>query len=228
MCIFIKKEQLYSLAINLQKNLEEIMMKTKELNVLLVSSSARESSSITRRFADEMLAELRSQHGQINIQYRDVSKGLPFVDEQWVNANFTPADQRTDEHKSTLALSDSLVEELKLADVVLIASPIYNFGIPASLKAWIDQISRVGLTFNFTSDGSIGVLQNKKAYIVMASGGTLIGSDVDFASGYLRHVMEFIGIDDVSLISAEKFDQNNEQATVDIRERILDLATTAA
>jgi len=202
-------------------------METKKLNVLIVTASARESSSVTRRFADEMLAELRSQHGKINVQHREVSSGLPFVDEKWVNANFTPADQRSDKHKATLALSDTLVEELKQADVVLIAAPIYNFGIPASLKAWVDLIARVGLTFNYTSNGPVGILQNKKAHIVVASGGTQIGSDIDFASGYLRHVMGFIGIDDVSIISAERFDHSNEQATADIRQQIVTLAKCA-
>ena len=203
-------------------------MNKKELNVFIVTASARESTSVTRRFADEMLSELGEQYEQLHIQRRDVSVGLPFVDENWIGANFTPSDQRSKDHQATLALSDLLVEELKQADIILIASPIYNFGIPASLKAWIDLIARVGLTFNYTSAGPVGKLQNKKAYIVMASGGTSIGSDIDFASGYLRHVMGFIGIDDVSLISAERFDQSNEQATADIRERISDLARQAA
>jgi len=203
-------------------------MQAKELNVLMVTSSARSSKSVTRRFATEMLTELKSQYRQLNVLYRDVSNGLPFVDEKWVNANFTSVNQRNDEHKSTLEHSDSLVEELKKSDLIVIASPIYNFGIPASLKAWVDQISRVGLTFNFTSEGPIGLLQNKKAYIVLASDGVQIGSQEDFASGYLRQVMSFIGIDDVSFISAERFNQDNEQATADIRQRIFELAQRAA
>ena len=203
------------------------IMKKQELNVLVVSSSARQSNSVTRRFADEMLDELRHQHEHVNVQQRDVSIGLPFVDEKWVNANFTPKEQRTDEHRAALLISNSLVDELKLADVVLIGAPIYNFGIPASLKAWIDQIARVGLTFNFTENGSVGTLQNKKAYIVMASGGTQIGSEIDFASSHLCHVLGFIGITDVSIISVQQFDEDNEQATASIRTRIADLAQHA-
>jgi len=211
-----------------KQNLEEKTMNTKELNVLVVNASARNSGSVTRRFAGEMITNLENQYEQVNIKHRDVSTGLPFVDEQWINANFTPAENRTDDHRATLALSDSLVQELHQADLIIIASPIYNFAIPASLKAWVDMIARVGLTFNYTSNGSVGKLNNKKAYIVMASGGTALGSDIDFASGYLRHVMGFIGIDDVSFISAERFDQDNEQATTDIRKRITNLVMQAA
>lgn len=203
-------------------------MKKQELNVLVVTSSARQSDSVSRRFADEMLDEIRNQHEHVKVQQRDVSSGLPFVDENWVNANFTPDEQRTDEHKAALLLSDSLVDEIKDADIILIAAPIYNFSIPASLKAWIDQIARVGLTLKYTSDGPVGLLENKKAYIVFASGGTQIGSDIDFASGYLRFILGFIGINDVSFISAERFDQNDEHATTNIRTQITELAQRAA
>lgn len=203
-------------------------MKKQELNVLVITSSARQSDSVSRRFADEMLDEIRNQHEHVKVQQRDVSSGLPFVDENWVNANFTPDEQRTDEHKAALLFSDSLVDEIKDADIILIAAPIYNFSIPASLKAWIDQIARVGLTLKYTSDGPVGLLENKKAYIVFASGGTQIGSDIDFASGYLRFILGFIGINDVSFISAERFDQNDEHATTNIRTQITELAQRAA
>ena len=201
-------------------------MEKKELNVLVVSSSARQSNSVTRRFTDEMLDELHQQYEQVNVLQRDVSVGLPYVDENWINACFSPEEQHADVNKAALSISNSLVDELKLADVVIIGVPIYNFGIPASLKAWIDQIARVGLTFNYTSDGPVGMLQNKKAYIVFASGpgGTQVGSEIDFASDYLHHVLGFIGISEVSIISAEQFDEDNEQAMAKIRTRITDLA----
>jgi len=202
-------------------------MENQVLNVLLVTASARQDDSVTRRFANEMLQALRKQHPQtkLNLVERNVSNGLPYVDATWVSANFTPAEQRSEVQKAVLAGSDSLVEELKQADVILMAAPIYNFSVPATLKSWIDQICRVGLTFNYTSNGPVGILQDKKAYLVFASGGTQLGSEIDFASGYLRHIMGFIGIDDVSFISAECFDESNETATQAIREKITELAT---
>jgi len=189
-------------------------------NILMVSSSARQQDSVTRRFANELLNSLQKQNNKSNIQERDVSVGIPYLDEQWVNANFTASEQRSHDDKDALAYSDNLVDELQAADSIIIAAPIYNFSVPASLKAWIDQILRVGLTFNYSSEGPVGLLENKKAYIIIASGGTEIGSDIDFASGYLRHVMNFIGINDISIISADRFNQDDEQNVQKINTQI--------
>ncbi|MGD8925817.1 MAG: NAD(P)H-dependent oxidoreductase [Thioalkalispiraceae bacterium] len=202
-------------------------------NILLVSASAQQEGSVTRRFAMEMVEELTAQHGPVKIVHRDVSTGLPVVDASWVEANYTPAEQRDAQQQGKLAQSDELVRELQEADILVIATPIYNFSVPASLKAWIDMICRVGLTFNYTSDGAIGLLGNglrgaKKAYIVMASGGTRIGSEIDFASGYLRHVLGFIGIDDVAFISAERFNHEDQDTIQGIQSRIAQLARQAA
>jgi len=198
------------------------------LNVLLITASAQQKGSVTRRFASEMIDELESQHGVINLKERDVSQGLPFVDEDWVAANFTPADTRSKKQQDKLSLSDELVEEIKQADVLVMAAPIYNFSVPASLKAWIDMVCRVGLTFNYTSEGPVGLLKGKKAYIVIASGGTRIGSEIDYASDYLRHVMGFMGIDDVELISAERFNHEDQGAINKIQSRIAQLVQQAA
>jgi len=103
-----------------------------------------------------------------------------------------------------------LVEELKAADTIVIGAPIYNFNIPAALKAWIDLIARARLTFKYGENGPVGLLKNKKAYIVMASGGVPIGSAMDFASGYLQHVLAFVGITDVTIIDASQFDLDKE------------------
>lgn len=203
-------------------------MDQNRLNVLLVSASARQQDSVTRRFANELISSLREQHSELNITERDVSKGIPFLDEHWVNANFTASEDRNDSHKETLTYSDTLVNELQYADALIISAPIYNFSVPASLKAWIDQITRVGLTFNYTPEGPEGKLKNKKAYIIMASGGTQLGSDIDFASGYLQHILGFIGIKDVFIISAERFNQDDEQGLLKINNQIKDVLKQVA
>lgn len=195
-------------------------MENHSIKTLLVNASARQQDSVTRRFANELINALQAQHGELLIQERDVSQGMPIIDEQWINANFTPGEQRTEEQKAALSHSDLLVNELKQSDVIIIAAPVYNFSIPASLKAWIDQIARVGLTFNYSAHGPVGKLTGKKAYIVMATGGTVLGSDIDFASGYLRHVLGFIGIDNVSIVAVERFNQNDEQGLQNIRAQI--------
>lgn len=196
--------------------------------VLVVSASARQQDSVTRRFADELISSLEDKHGKLQTQIRDTSKGIPFINEQWVNANFTASDERSTDQNSTLSYSDTLVAELQQADSIIISSPIYNFSVPASLKAWIDQIARAGLTFNYTENGPVGKLNNKKAYIVMASGGTELGSEIDFASKYLIHILGFIGIHDVSIISAERFNQNDEQLIRNINNRIKEVTKRAA
>lgn len=183
------------------------------LRVLKIDASSRYDGSVTRRLANDFVTELQKQHDAVVVQQRDVvSDALAFIDADWVNANFTPVDQRSEEQLAVLAQSDQLVKELQDADVIVIGAPMYNFSIPAALKAWIDLVARAGLTFRYTENGPVGLLANKKAYVVLASGGTSIGSENDYASGYLRHVLGFLGIHDVELISAERMNFDNAES----------------
>ena len=167
--------------------------------VLNIQASARHDGSVTRQLSDKILTEIAADQTIT----RDLAKGLPLLDAAWLAANFTLADDRTDVLRETLTLSDSLITEIKQADTIVIGSPVYNFSVPAVLKAWIDQIARVGVTFKYTPDGPVGLLSGKRAIIVIASGGTSVGSDIDYASGYLKHIMGFIGITDVTIIVAD-------------------------
>ena len=167
--------------------------------VLNIQASARHDGSVTRQLSDKILTEIAADQTIT----RDLATGLPLLDAAWLAANFTLADDRTDVQRETLALSDSLITEIKQADTIVIGSPVYNFSVPAVLKAWIDQIARVGVTFKYTPDGPVGLLSGKRAIIVIASGGTPVGSDIDYASDYLKHIMGFIGITDVTIIAAD-------------------------
>jgi FMN-dependent NADH-azoreductase len=173
-------------------------------SILRVDASPRADSSITRKLGDELLAQLSKRDPQTRIVSRDVSAGLPFVDHDWIEANFTAEKERTAAHRKVLALSDELVAELKAADTIVITVPIHNFGIPATLKAWIDLVARARLTFRYTEDGPVGLLTDKSAIVIVASGGTPVGSEADFASAYLRHVLGFIGVKDVEVIAADQ------------------------
>ncbi len=128
---------------------------------------------------------------------------MPQVTESWVGANFTPADQRSAEQNAVLALSDQLVDELVRADTLVIGLPTYNFSVPASFKAWIDLVVRAGRTFHYSETGPEGLLRGKRAIVAIAAGGTPLGSDADFASGYVRYILGFIGITDVSFVAAD-------------------------
>lgn len=175
--------------------------------VLHIDSSARLSGSTSRAFTVQIADKLGGE-----IIRRDLTQAIPQIDGTWVNANFTPADQRTDAQKEALALSDSLIAEIQAADTLVIGVPIYNFGVPAALKAWVDQVARAGVTFKYTENGPQGLLEGKRAILVVASGGTAAGSDIDFASGYMQHVMGFIGITDVTVITADQMMMDAEAA----------------
>jgi FMN-dependent NADH-azoreductase len=168
--------------------------------VLRIDASARRDGSESRALTQRIIDRLEPQ----SIIQRDLAVAIPTIDADWLAANWTPADERSDEQRAALALSDSLIEEIKSADTLVIGTPIYNFGIPANLKAWIDQIARAGITFRYTEAGPEGLLTGKRAIIAIASGGTQVGSDVDFASGYLRHVLGFIGITNVQVVAADQ------------------------
>jgi len=181
---------------------------TQSKNILRVDASARKAGSSSRALTDAVIARLAPD----NIVTRDLTEVLPFVTEDWVGANFTDEGERTEGQKAELALSDSLVDELIAADTLVIGTPIYNFAVPAALKAWIDLIARARKTFHYTANGPEGLLSGKKAYVLIASGGTEVGSDIDFASGYLRHILAFVGITDVTVIAADQQMMRGEAA----------------
>ncbi len=185
-------------------------------SVLRIDASARKNGSSTRAMTDALIDQIAPE----TLTVRDVADGLPFVTEDWVGANFTDEADRSEDQKATLNLSDTLVDEIIAADTIVIGVPIYNFGIPAALKAWIDMVARARKTFQYTANGPEGLLNGKKAYILVASGGTEVGSELDFATGYLRHVLGFIGINDVTFISADQQMMRGETAVSDALQQI--------
>lgn len=180
--------------------------------ILHINSSERIQDSVTRQVSAELVSQLQKQ-SVLAIKSRDLAKGIPFINEDWIHANFTDPEQRTEQNRQALATSDQLVEELQAAEILVIASPIYNFSVPAVLKAWIDQVARARVTFRYTENGPEGLLKAKKAYLVMASGGVPLGSEVDYASTYLKQVMNFLGIQDVTVVDAGSLIQETETLT---------------
>lgn len=168
--------------------------------VLHIDASARTKDSTSRDLSARIVERLNAD----TIIRRDLTTSLPQISEDWIAANFTPADQRDDAQRDILALSDTLVGELAAADTIVIGLPVYNFSVPASLKAWIDLIARVGLSFEYGEAGPRGLLTGKRAIVAFVSGGTQIGSDIDFASDYIRHIFGFIGITDVEFVAADQ------------------------
>lgn len=167
--------------------------------VLHIDASARHQGSLSRLNSAELVAAQTPDR----VITRDLADGLPFLDPLWVNATFMAPDERDAAQARALELSNTLIEEIQAADTIVIGSPMYNFSIPAVLKAWIDQIARVGVTFAYTDTGPKGLLNGKKAIITIASGGTPLGSDYDFASDYLRFALGFVGITDVTILDKD-------------------------
>ena len=187
--------------------------------VLHIDASARNDGSVSRGLTANILRQIGG-----TVIRRDLRDGLPLLSEDWINANFTPADDRSDDQRALLALSDTLIDEIKRADVLVIGTPFYNFAVPAALKAWVDLICRAGQTFQYSEAGPKGLLEGKRAIIALASGGTEVGSDIDFASGYLRHILGFIGITDVQVVAADRVMAEGEDAIAEANRQIDALA----
>ncbi len=188
--------------------------------ILHIDASARREGSATRDLSDRIVKHLNAGR----IIRRDLATPLPLLTEDWINANFTPADQRSEPQRDQLSLSDDLVAELQQADTIVIGLPIYNFSVPAAFKAWIDLVARVGLTFSYSENGPKGLLEGKRAVLAIASGGTAVGSEIDYASGYARHVLGFIGITDVDVVAADQMAMDPENTLTKAHNAVTELA----
>ena len=176
-------------------------------SVLHIQSSVRNEGSISRQLTSEFLDQWKATHPGAPVVQRDLAENpIPHLNEQTLGAFFTPAEQRTPEQREIVRLSDSLVAEVFAADVIVIGAPMYNFSISSTLKAWIDHIARAGVTFKYTESGPVGLVQNKKVYVFTSRGGVYSqgpGKAMDFHETYLRGVLGFIGITDITFIHTE-------------------------
>lgn len=175
-------------------------------NLLNIQSSPRGDVSLSRTLSREYVSEWNRNHESGTVATRDLAKGhLPFVDAPWVDSIFVPAEKRSVEHQQALKISDELITELFAADHILIGTPMYNFSVPANLKAWIDMVVRPGLTHSGPPERK-GLVTGKRCTIIIASGGIynegLPAAASDYESGYLRRILAFIGITDVEIVLA--------------------------
>ncbi|TFL20132.1 FMN-dependent NADH-azoreductase [Jannaschia formosa] len=188
--------------------------------ILRIDSSARHEGSVTRDLTGRIADRLGGEVTHLDL----AETPLPQITETWMQSNFTPEADRSPEQRAALAQSDALIAQLKAADTIVIGMPVYNFAVPAALKAWIDLVARAGVTFRYTENGPVGLLEGKRAIVAMASGGTKAGSGIDFASPYLRHVLGFIGITDVTFVTADTLMVDAEAAHRQADEQLAALA----
>ena len=176
-------------------------------NILFVKSSSSGSQSQSRQFAMHIVDDLKRRHPGATVTVRDLAGNpLSHIDEAFVTGRGLPPEQRSPAQAKSLALSDTLINELEAADAIVLAVPMYNFGIPSSLKAWIDHIAVPGRTFSYSAKGPEGLLKGKKAVVVVARGGVYSEGPMqkfDFQESYLRTILGFVGITNVHVVRVE-------------------------
>ncbi|MGD9941871.1 MAG: FMN-dependent NADH-azoreductase [Burkholderiaceae bacterium] len=172
--------------------------------LLQIDSSLFSANGQSSRLAAQFVAgwQRRLPHGRV--VRRDLAADpLPHLSADRFQAFITPAEQRDAAQREAVAVSDTLIGELRAADVLVIGLPMYNFGLPSTLKAWFDHIARAGITFKYTENGSVGLLTGKQAYVFAARGGLYAGTPADTQTAYVRDFLRFLGITDVEFVYAE-------------------------
>jgi FMN-dependent NADH-azoreductase len=176
------------------------------MKLLQIDSSAR-SGSVTRRLTTRFVEEWKTNHPNGEVIRRDLSAmTLPLITDDW-DATRIESSRLNPAQSKYLSASDALIEEIKAADTIVIGAPMYNFAVSSLLKGWIDQIVRMGKTFSYGTNGSQGLLENKKVIVITARGGAYQKGTprekYDFQEPWLRHILGFIGLTDVTFIHAE-------------------------
>ncbi|MBS4097917.1 MAG: NAD(P)H-dependent oxidoreductase [Sulfuricella sp.] len=194
------------------------------MNILQINASARTQGANSTRLADDITARLQASRPAAAVTRRDLARTPhPVLDEAALGALLTPATQRTPEQAARAALDDALIEEVQAADVLVLGVPMYNFGVPAQLKNWIDAIARAGVTFRYTEQGPEGLLQGKRVYVALARGGRHRGTAADTQVPYLQTVLGFLGMSDVHFVYAEGLNMGADAARQGFAEAQADL-----
>ena len=189
------------------------------MKIYQIDSSARKERSTSRALAKKLLDKIKKPDDEV--VYRDLDDEMVFVSGLTESGMKIEEKDQTEHHKKMFELSDKLVKELKESDVIIISAPIYNYGPPATLKAWSDLVARIGETFKFKENGRReGLLRNKRAYLVITSGGTKLNSKEDFLTPWLKFILNFFGIEKVDIISADQMALDYEKSIRDAETQI--------
>ncbi|HRO60198.1 MAG TPA: NAD(P)H-dependent oxidoreductase [Burkholderiaceae bacterium] len=174
------------------------------MKILQINASARSNGANSTRVADAITARLLAARPGAVVETLDLARDpQPVLDEPTLGALFTPADQRSAEQAARVAIDDARIAQLQAADAIVIGVPMYNFGVPVQLKAWIDAVARAGVTFRYTSNGPEGLVKGKKVYVALARGGVYRDSPTDSQVPFLKTTLGFLGMTDVEFVHAE-------------------------
>jgi len=189
------------------------------MKIYQIDSSARKEGSTSRALAKKVLEKIKKPGDEVI--YRDLNDEMVFVSGLTESGMNIDEKDQNDNHKKMFKLSDQLVKELKESDIIIISAPIYNYGPPATLKAWSDLAARVGETFRFKPNGRReGLLKNKKAYLVITSGGTKLNSSEDFLTPWLKFILNFFGIEKIDIICADQMALDYDKSIKDAEKQI--------
>ena len=189
------------------------------MKIYQIDSSARKEGSTSRALAKKLLNKIKKADDEVI--YRDLNDEMVFVSGLTESGMKIDKKDQTENHKKMFELSDKLVNELKESDIIIISAPIYNYGPPATLKAWSDLAARVDETFRFRADGRReGLLKNKKAYLVITSGGTKLNSKEDFLTPWLKFILNFFGIEKIETICADQMALDYEKSIREAEKQI--------
>jgi len=195
------------------------------MKIYQIDSSARKKGSTSRSLAKKLINKIKKPEDEII--YRDLNDEMVFVTGLTESGMNIDQKDQNENHKKMFDLSDKLVKELKESDIIIISAPIYNYGPPATLKAWSDLAARVGETFRFKPNGRReGLLKNKKAYLIITSGGTKLNSKEDFLTPWLKYILNFFGIKKIEIVSADQMALDYEKSINEAEAQIEKISTS--
>jgi FMN-dependent NADH-azoreductase len=198
--------------------------------LLQINASIYNSNGQSSRLADQFVAAFRERYPAAKIVVRDVAAAepVPHLNAERFGAFITKPEERSAAQHAMVAFSDTLINELKEADVIVFGLPMYNFGVPSQLKAYFDHIARAGVTFKYTDKGPIGLLTGKKVYVFAARGGLYAGTPLDTQTSYVRDFLRFLGMTDVEFVYAEGLAVSPQSKQTGLAKAVAEIARLAA
>ena len=199
------------------------------MKILQINASAWREGANSTKLANAIVERLRQRHPEAELTLRDLAvQPVRVLDETALGAVFTPAEQRTPAQAAIVAEYDALIAEVQAHDVIVLGVPMYNFGVPVQLKAWIDAIARAGVTFRYTENGPEGLIKGKRVYLALARGGLYRDQPHDSQVPYLKTVLGFLGLTDLRFIYAEGLNMGPEAAAQGFAQAEADLNAALA
>jgi FMN-dependent NADH-azoreductase len=197
--------------------------------ILQINTSLFGSGGQSSRLADAFISGWRASHPGTKLIVRDLAVDpVPHLTAERFQSFLAKPEDRTGTQRAIVEYSDALIEELKTADMIVLGLPMYNFGVPSTLKAYFDHVARTGVTFKYTDKGPVGLLTGKEAIVFAARGGLYAGTPSDLQTSYVRMVLRFLGIDDVEFVYAEGLGMGEDSKANSLAKAQRELAELAA